>query len=134
MTAFDYIVHKRLYDWGLIFDYNWAIPYWILLAIIFWSFAAIGTSAYMIDRKPNKLKAFGIFSTILAEYHGGLLDTLWFSIYRIFNGNWGKAFTNWQWHPFSSWFGYWDLNSNLVLNTVTFIYLIALWFLIRGRK
>ena len=134
ITGIDFIIHEVLYNYGLRFDYTWANLYWIILTALFWAVAAVGTSAYLIDReKVSKRKTLAVFITLLTEYYGGWLDTVFFIIERLRRGTWGNAFNNWWWHPYSSWFGHWDLNSNLVLNTVTFISLIALWFLVRRK-
>jgi len=134
VTALDYIVHNWLYNYGLKFSYDWANPYWYILTAIFWIFAAIGVSAYYVDRhRPNKLKALAIFATILGEYHGGFLDTLWFIFSRLAHHqlNWTM---NWWWHPFSSWFGHWDLRMNVTLNVIVGILLIGMWAYILKRR
>jgi hypothetical protein len=34
LTQIDFIVHRVLYDFGLLFSYRWAMPYWVSSSII----------------------------------------------------------------------------------------------------
>lgn len=125
-------MHEVLYNYGLRFSYDWAIPYWYLLTLLFWSIALIGVSAYYIDReKVDKAESLAIFGTLLIEYHGGFLDTIFFTIERLIRGTWGNAYNNWWWHPFSSIFGYWDLNLNVILNIICLIAIGITWYLVQ---
>lgn len=134
ITGIDFIMHEVLYHYGLKFSYNWAYPYWLLLGSLFWIIALIGVSGYYIDRhKQNRAKAIGLFSTFLIQYHFGMLDTVFFIIERLRRGTWINLFTNWWWHPFSSWFGHWDLNMNIALNIIGLIILLIIWAYIKYR-
>ena len=136
VTGIDFIVHSTLYDYGLIFSNTWAVPYWTLLGLVFFGLAFCSVSAYNIDRKKiNIYKSILVFITIIAEHNGGILDTLWFVIYRILNGNWGGAFGNWTWHPYST-IGFYNLYSNLTLNVIVIVILTIAWYWVlrRNRK
>jgi hypothetical protein len=132
ITGIDWIIHSLLYHFGLQFSYVWAIPYWCLLNILFWIIAFLSVSAYFIDREPiNKIKGLAVFGTSMIEFYFNILDSLFFLIERVVTGQWGNAFTNWWWSPFSWIFGYWDLSSNIILNIIGIIIIITIWFKIR---
>ena len=137
VTGIDYIVHNWLYKWGLQFDYSWAYPYWILLSLVFISLGIVGATAYSIDRKryfkkTQKIKLFAVAVTIMAEYFGGFLDTLWFSMHAIAGQgiNWTQ---NWRWSLFSVIFGHWNLQMNIVLNIITGLLLMILWYKVKDK-
>ena len=55
----DTVVHQQLYEYGLQFSSNWAIPYWNALAIVFaaaWTtiVAAVGLQLYTMTRRTRK--------------------------------------------------------------------------------
>jgi hypothetical protein len=60
LTRIDLIVHRVLYDFGLLFSYRWAIPYWVNSSIIIglsW-FNLIASAAliyYVIKRRPSSM-------------------------------------------------------------------------------
>jgi len=41
MARIDYVVNKVLYDFGLVFSYDWANMYWLAYQAAFWVFSAI---------------------------------------------------------------------------------------------
>jgi len=124
----DYIIHKILYNFGLIFSYEWANPYWMLLGLIFICFGLIGVSAYCIDKKRiPKAKAFMVFITVVAEHFFGFLDTLFYVIDKIVTGEFIGWYENWWWHWFSKMDGTWNLQRNIILNIIVGIFLIIGW-------
>jgi hypothetical protein len=135
VTGIDFIVHNVLYNYGLIFDYAWANPYWILLFLLFIFTSLVGVAAYNIDRKKvSKPKLVLMFMTLLGEYFCGFLDSLWFVISRVITGSWESAFGNWTWHPYSL-IGFYNLNTNLIVNVIGGIILILAWvFILRREK
>jgi hypothetical protein len=63
LTQIDFIVHRVLYDFGLLFSYRWAMPYWVSSSIIIglsW-FNLIASAAlvyYFIKRRtPNAMNS-----------------------------------------------------------------------------
>lgn len=137
ITGIDYIVHAWLYDHGLKFSYSWAIPYWIFLSLTFISLGFLGVAAYNIDRKrwflkAQKQKLFAIFITLIGEYFGGFLDTIWMGI-RALTGKGINWSSDWSWSFFSKIFGHWDLRMNLVLNLIVSLLLIILWLKVNKR-
>lgn len=63
LTQIDFIVHRVLYDFGLLFSYRWAMPYWVSSSIIIglsW-FNLIASAAlvyYFIERRtPNAMNS-----------------------------------------------------------------------------
>lgn len=136
MTGIDFIMHTILYEYGLVFSYIWAIPYWNLLTIMFLMFGLIGISGYLVDRKKvSWKKLLLVFVTIQIEYYGGFLDTIYFVIAKLFRGwsfNWS---INWWWSPFYRWFGIeWNLQRNVILNIITGICLIIAWVYVLRRE
>lgn len=131
LTGIDYIMHNWLYNWGLRFDYSWAYPYWILLALTFVSIGAVGASAYVLDRKRRfirlkKKKIFAVFFTLIAEHFAAYLDSLFWLIHAL-AGKRVDWISNWWWSPYSKIFGYWNLGANLLLNLITLILLYKMW-------
>lgn len=58
LTQVDHIVHGVLYDFGLIFSYRWAMPYWVYSGIIiglswFNIIAAILLVRYILKRRSS---------------------------------------------------------------------------------
>lgn len=129
MTSIDYIVHHVLYKYGLIFSYNWANTYWILLFLTFQSVALLAAVTYWLNREhPRKLTVFAIWMTITAEHLGCFLDTLWFIIQYIITGSFIGWTTNWWWMFQSRIIGFWNLQINIIYNIIWLVPLIYVWY------
>ena len=133
-TGIDFIVHDTLYSYGLQFDYAWANPYWILLFLLFVFISLVGATAYYIDReKVYKPKLLLVFITLLGEYVGGFLDSIWFLMSKVVTGSWGNAFGNWTWHSYSL-IGFYNLNSNILINIIVGIILVLTWIFVLHKE
>jgi len=134
-SSIDFIVHDTLYYYGLIFSYNWAIPYWIALFLLFLIFGLLGAISYNIDRENvSKVKLALIVITIIGEYIGGILDTIVFSTQVILRNTPNPQDIVWWWSPYKYIFGTWNLITNVILNVIIIVILGVAWNYILNKK
>jgi len=135
LTAIDYIVHRTLYSYGLVFDFSWADPYWTALTLSFFSTALFAAGTYWISDTPRKSTAILIFSTVFGLYLAGGLDVLWWIFYKIINPQapipWNVV---WWWSPFNRFLGLpWTLKHQIAL-LLGFVVIVDIAWLLTRRK
>jgi len=122
MAILDHIVHSRLYEYGLRFSLQWADPYWIVFNLIF---GATFTLTAVNLKKSRKV--FGILFTMVGEWVGMFLDSLFYLIH----GEFPSESVNWFWMPFSRFFGIrWTTSMHLTYNFVWLVLIVAVWIYI----
>jgi hypothetical protein len=63
LTQIDFIVHRVLYDFGLLFSYRWAMPYWvssgIIIGLSWFNLTASAALVYYFIKKrtPNAMNS-----------------------------------------------------------------------------
>jgi hypothetical protein len=80
LTYIDVIIHKTLYQYGLLFDYAWANPYWNNLWLLTVTYSITVFAAYVVNRPKTKsclVKGFLYFCTFYLLFVN--LDLLWFA-------------------------------------------------------
>jgi len=99
LTYLDKIVHGDLYNYGLIFDMKWAVPYWVALCTIFVFNAAINFALCLWTGVSLKVSSLIGLSSLLYSIN---LDVLWF---LIADGKLPDYNVIWFWMP-----QYWMFN------------------------
>ncbi|MEM0120844.1 MAG: hypothetical protein QW688_05325 [Thermoprotei archaeon] len=128
MSGLDFVVHRVLYGYGLMFDYDWAVFYWSIYASVFFAFGVIvgfvywlGSNRSFVDVKVS----FGLFLTVCLLFLGGLADVLWFAI-------WGGGLPGddvvWWWTLWYRFLGFWNSFAQLALLFGVFVVVVLFWF------
>ena len=127
ISGIDFIVHGVLYSYGLTFSYEWAMPYWILLAIVIFVFAIATGIAYWSGSDKSgidKIEAICIISSISLLNIGGLLDIL---VYIFWQRMIPPNNLVWWWSPWYYVFGFWDFGLQLLFFTTICIIILLIW-------
>jgi len=126
----DFIVHETLYDYGLIFSYEWALDYWVTYWSIFIAFSVIVALVYWLGSRKTvgDLKFAAVLcASVNLLMLGGLQDILFFVL-------WGNGMPNtgivWWWSPWIYIFGTWNSNMQLALSFITVILTTFCWSLL----
>ena len=107
MSRIDYIVHGILYDYGLIFSYDWAIGYWVTYNLTFLAFSIIVSFSYWFgsNKTVKDLKfSIALLVTINALMIGGLQDIMFFVFWA---GGLPPNNVVWWWAPWRYVLGTW---------------------------
>ncbi len=127
-TWIDHIVHCQLYSYGLVFSFDWAIPYWVALSVLFVTIGFQTSTSYWVFRREtgrHKATSALLGVTVIWVYIGGYLDLLhWWVFYRSFP----PANLEWWWSPFNWALGLdWRTSDQLTYGSVMTIILVTLW-------
>ena len=126
-TGIDYIVHRQLYSYGLVFSFDWAIPYWIALTVLFITVGFQTSASYWVSRREtarNKATGAMLGLTVIWVYIGGYIDLLWW----VFDRSFPPTDLEWWWSPFHWALGLdWRTGDQLVYTLVMTIILAILW-------
>ena len=131
-TIIDHIVNSTLYDFGLVFSWEWFNAYGLAWTLL-WIFIGLrGACLYWFSEdEPSKLFAFNIFITTLAEWIGGFSDIFWF----LMEGVLPAPTMVWWWMPFASWLGLeWTIIHHAVYTLAWVVGLSMLWIQFRKRR
>jgi len=126
-TWIDYIVHRQLYSYGLVFSFDWAIPYWVAMTVLFATISFQTAASYWVFREEAaRHRATGalLSLTVIWIFIGGYLDLLVWVFYRKFP----PIDLEWWWSPFHWALGLdWRTSDQLVYTLVMTIILGTLW-------
>lgn len=84
MARIDYVVNSTLYDFGLVFSYDWANMYWLAYQGTFWVFSGIVAFIYWFGSRKtgcDKKVAAALFVSINLLALSGLQDILFFVLW-----------------------------------------------------
>ncbi len=124
LSKIDLIVHYDLYNYGLQFSLAWAQPYWAVLALCFWTLAALSVASYLLEsRSKNPYLALLIALTILIPYHFGFEDIIFF----ILQGQFPPNSVAWTWYPLNEVFPPWNTEKHIIFAISGFIILVSIW-------
>lgn len=134
MSRIDFIVNSVLYNYGLVFSYNWANTYWITYNFTFVVFSAMAGFVYWLGSSKtscDKRVAVALFATINLLALGGLQDILYFTIWA---GGLPVNSVVWWWSQWNGVFGTWNtlLQLELMFGMVGFS--ILAWGLALHQK
>lgn len=127
MSRIDYLVHSRLYKFGLQFSYEWAIEYWILYTFMYVIFSlAIGLMFWLgSDRTLRDCKiSIAIVATVVLLTIGGLQDLLFFVLWA---GGLPLPNVVWWWNPWQHILGTWNSISQIISASLSLFGATLLW-------
>jgi len=127
MSGLDFVVHRVLYGYGLVFSFDWAVFYWRVFGGVFFVFGVVVGFVYWLGSgrswRDFKVSICLVLSVCLL-FLGGLVDVLWF----VF---WGGGLPGgdvvWWWMPWCGLFGFWNSFLQLVLLGVVFVVVVLFW-------
>ncbi len=134
MSKMDFIVHRTLYNHGLVFSYEWALEYWAIYVSIFVAFSVMISSIYWLgSNKSSKDLEFsiGTFASVNLLMIGGLQDIMFFIFWAD-----GLPLTGvtWWWSPWVYVFGTWNTTMQIALALASTCVVIVLWVILtKGR-
>ncbi len=108
MSRIDFIVNSVLYNYGLVFSYNWANTYWLTYNFTFVVFSAMASFVYWLGSRKtscDKKVVVALLVTINLLALGGLQDILYFSIWA---GGLPVNSVVWWWSQWKGVFGTWN--------------------------
>jgi len=108
MSRIDFIINSVLYDYGLVFSYNWANEYWLTYNFTFVVFSAMASYVYWLGSRKtscDKKVVVALLVTINLLALGGLQDILYFSIWA---GGLPVDSMVWWWSQWTGVFGTWN--------------------------
>lgn len=127
MSKFDFIVHEKLYNYGLFFSYEWALDYWITYWSAFIVFSVIITVMYWLGSGKTMgdlMFSLTVCLTINLLMIGGVQDLLFFLL-------WGDGLPGyevvWWWSPWIYVFGTWNSSMQLVLSSLIVSVNVFIW-------
>lgn len=127
MSKFDFIVHKTLYSYGLVFSYEWALDYWVTYWIAFIVFSVIIAVMYWLGSgrtEGDLMFSSTLCVTINLLMVGGVQDLLFFVL-------WGDGLPSggvvWWWSPWVYIFGTWNSSMQLVLSSLMVSGTVFIW-------
>jgi len=134
MSRIDFIVHSTLYEYGLIFSYEWANHYWLVYGLVFASFAsAVAFVYYYASEKTfrNKKIALALFTSINVLSLCGLQDVLF---YVLWTGSLPPETLVWWWSLWTLVFGTWNSQMQLALTGFACMVTLLCWVLALYQK
>ena len=136
MSRLDFIVNSRLYDFGLIFSYEWANSYWLAYDLAFVVFSVMIGYIYWFG-SPKKACDLKVVVALLVTINllaiGGLGDILYFVFWA---GGLPTGDVVWWWSFWNGVFGTWNsvMQVELVLLMAGFSVLIWAVALYQKKK
>lgn len=134
MARIDFVVNATLYDYGLVFSYNWAIPYWTTYYTIFMVFSLIVGFIYWVGslKAVYDMKvAVALFATINSLAISGLQDVLYFIFWA---GGLPPNNVVWWWSHWISVFGTWNSVMQVALTVIAIAISTSIWALALYQK
>ena len=108
MSRIDFIVNSVLYNYGLVFSYNWANTYWLTYNFTFFVFSAMAAFVYWLSSRntsSDNRVVVALLVTINLLALGGLQDILYF---LIWDGGLPANNVVWWWSQWKGAFGTWN--------------------------
>ncbi len=108
MSRIDFTVNSVLYNYGLVFSYNWANTYWLTYSFTFVVFSATAAFVYWLASPKtsfDKRVAVALLVTINLLALGGLQDILYFTVWA---GGLPVNSVVWWWSQWAGVFGTWN--------------------------
>lgn len=131
VTGVDFVVHNVLYKWGLIFSWDWALPYWISLYFIIISSSLFAVSSFYVPRKdleeiPSHIKIKSLLIGLSTLFAFSNLDLIWFCM-----AGYLPPFKEiWWWMPQSFLLGLrWNSLAQIIFTTVIDVGIGVAWYL-----
>jgi hypothetical protein len=129
MSRIDFIVHNTLYNYGLVFSYEWANSYWLTYNALFIAFGIVVSITYWLasnkTRKDLKLSC-ALLGTITLLAIGGLQDILFFVLW---GGGLPPISVVWWWVPWVSVMGTWNSQMQIALTTLMLCTSMFTWII-----
>lgn len=127
MSRIDFIVHSKLYHYGLYFSYQWANEYWIVYCATFFAFSLSIGFMYLLgsnnSRQDKKISVI-LTTSISLLFVGGTADVMVFIL-------WVRSLppenVMWWWAPWYQIFGVWTTSMQLILTAVFCLIIALLW-------
>jgi len=130
MSGLDFVVHRVLYSYGLLFSFDWAVVYWGVYGCVFFVFGVVIGFVYWLgsgrSRRDIKI-SLCLFLSIVLLSCGGLADVLWFVFW---GGGLPAADVVWWWMPWYTILGFWNSVLQLGLLCGVFLTIATFWILI----
>ena len=129
LAILDHIVNATLYEFGLIFSWEWFSAYGLCMFMI-WVFAGLrsGFLYYFNSAEPDKLKtSIALVVTDIAIWAGGFLDFIWFLI----DGKLPAPDRVWWWMPQAQLIPNYNIIHHAVYVSIWTAALAVLWWKIQ---
>jgi len=127
MSRIDFIVHNKLYNYGLYFSYQWANEYWIVYCATFFTFSlSIGFMYWLGSNKNKQDRKISITLTTSVSLLslGGTADIMFFVLWV---GRLPPENVMWWWMHWYQIFGVWTTSMQLVLAAIISLIIVLLW-------
>jgi hypothetical protein len=134
MSKIDFIVHSTLYEYGLIFSYDWANMYWLIYSLVFFAFGLMMAFCYYVGSQKtfqNKKIAIALFASINVLALCGFQDVLFFVLW---SGSLPPGTLVWWWSMWTYVFGTWNTQMQVTLTSLGFALIMATWILAYYKK
>jgi len=134
MSRIDFIINSVLYNYGLVFSYNWANTYWLTYNFTFVIFSGVAAFVYWLGSPKtsyDKKVVVALLVTINLLALGGLQDILYFVFWAG-----GLPVNNvvWWWSQWKGIFGTWNTLLQLELMFGTVAFSVLTWSLALHQK
>jgi hypothetical protein len=127
MSRIDFLVHSTLYNYGLVFSYEWANVYWLIYGLVFVAFSLVVAFVYYLGSQKklaNKKVALALFTSINVLSICGLQDVLF---YVLWAGSLPPSNMVWWWSLWRLVFGTWNSQMQLTLTASAFGISLLSW-------
>ena len=134
MSRIDFIVNSVLYNYGLVFSYNWANTYWLTYNFTFVVFSAMAAFVYWLGSRKtscDKKVVVALLVTINLLALGGLQDILYFVFWA---GGLPVNSVVWWWSQWKGIFGTWNTLLQLELMFGMVAFSVLTWGLALHQK
>ena len=134
MSRIDFLVNSTLYEYGLVFSYEWANIYWLTYGLVYVIFSLVIAFVYWFG-SPKTTGDKKIVAALLISINVlalcGLQDVLFFVL-------WAEGLPpnnlNWWWSMWTSVFGTWNSQMQVTLTTIAFGISLLSWVLALHQK
>jgi len=127
MSRIDFIIHNKLYHYGLQFSYQWANEYWIVYCATFFTFSFLIGFVYWLGsnkNRQNKKTAIALATSISLLFIGGTADLM---VFVLWVGSLPPENVMWWWAPWYYIFGVWTTSMQLAFTAIISMSIVLLW-------
>jgi ABC-type Mn2+/Zn2+ transport system permease subunit len=134
MAKLDFVVHSSLYNYGLIFSYEWANTYWLAYGIAFFAFSLMAGFIFWVGSQKtahDKKILACLLLTINLLALGGLQDVIYFAVWA---GGFPSNEVVWWWSYWSYVFGTWNSLMQITFTAIAITISVLTWVMVLKAK
>lgn len=127
MSRIDFIVHNKVYYYGLRFSHQWANEYWIVYCATFYTFSLSIGFMYWLGSNKNKQDtkiSLALITSMALLFIGGATDIMFFVLWV---GKLPPENVMWWWMHWYCIFGVWTTSMQLILTAIISLIIVLLW-------